>query len=398
MRNSLQDRVFRDTIRRVHLASGNQKLLRSITSLLASNNNELRSNSIESFVLWNQHVTQFDVPNFFAGYHFPKLRRLELTACAIPSSLWDHLISRTSVLTTLALDFTCPSSTPTTPRLLSILASNPALQKVTLIGFAVSYDGGGKPSFRVQLRHLKELRLQGPLPDVIGLLHQLDYPGNMEKLSLNLHVRDVADISQIIGPYLRNHLQRHDRPRNGLNFLVSSSYRTHSPCGIAFHAGDAGGINFSAPDRVDAFVMVTMRLSTILDRNGLKRAALDLITHVPREEVVYLQARDNPIDMEDASTQFPNVRALALDTVPLSAAFPNPNLVGDGGVFPSLEHIFLQDVVVDDGDWNPLMIFLARRVSSGNRLDTLMIANSSSMCPEAIKGIRGLVRELRLEG
>ena len=56
----------------------------------------------------------------------------------------------------------CPSSTPTTPRLLSILASNPALQKVTLIGFAVPYDGGGKPSFRVQLRHLKELRLQGP--------------------------------------------------------------------------------------------------------------------------------------------------------------------------------------------------------------------------------------------
>ena len=220
----------------------------------------------------------------------------------------------------------------------------------------------------------------------------------MEKLSLNLHVRDVADISQIIGPYLRNHLQRHDRPRNGLNFLVSPSYRTHSPCGIAFHAGDAGGINFSAPDRVDAFVMVTMRLSTILDRNGLKRTALDLITHVPREEVVYLQARDNPIDMEDASTQFPNVRALALDTVPLSAAFPNPNLVGDGGVFPSLEDIFLQDVVVDDGDWSPLMIFLARRVSSGNRLDTLVIANSSSMCLEVMKGIRGLVRELRLEG
>ena len=60
----------------------------------------------------------------------------------------------------------CPSSTPTTPRLLSILASNPALQKVTLIEFAAPSGSGGRPSFRVQPRDLKELRLQGDLPYV----------------------------------------------------------------------------------------------------------------------------------------------------------------------------------------------------------------------------------------
>jgi hypothetical protein len=82
--------------------------------------------------------------------------------------------------------------------------------------------------------------------------------------------------------------------------------------------------------------------------------------------------------------------------VPLHTVFPNPNLVGDEKVFPSLEHISLDCTIVDYGDWSPLMTFLACRVSSGNRLDTLVIIDSPHMCPEVMEGIRGMVRELKI--
>ena len=398
LRNVLQDRATRDTIRRIHLITNDSELLSSMIASLTSDSEELRSNSIESFILWNYSGIPVDVSDFFAHHHFPKLRRFELFTCTIPSSSWDHLSSRTSVLTTLVLDFLSPSSIPTTSQLFSILASNPALQKITFNGFVVPDDDGSVPSFRVQLRHLKELYLQGHLRYVIRLLHQLDYPRNIDNLHLTLCGCDVADISQTIGPYLRDHLQRHNRPRNGLSLFVSSGYSISDMWEITLHAGDAGGINFSASELMGTFTTITVVLNGALGVDVVKRATLDLITHVPREEVVYFQTYDNPIAMGDASTRFPNVRAMSLGTIPLSEAFPESTTVGDGRVFPSLEHVLLKNTFVRDGDWNPLMTFLARRVSSGNRLDTLTIANSSSVCPEVMEDIRGMVRELKLEG
>ena len=70
--------------------------------------------------------------------------------------------------------------------------------------------------------------------------------------------------------------------------------------------------------------------------------------------------------MENASTQFPNLRALSLNMASLS---------------------------VDGGDWSPLINLLVHRMSFGNRLDTLVIANSR-MRPEVEEGVRGMVREL----
>ena len=43
------------------------------------------------------------------------------------------------------------------------------------------------------------------------------------------------------------------------------------------------------------------------------------------------------------------------------------------------------------------MAFLARRASSGNRLDTLAVTHSSHMCEYVARGIRGMVRELKVD-
>ena len=175
----LEDCATQDTIRRVHLAANDWGILCSILDSLTSNREEPRSSDIESFVLRNESDRPVCISKFFACYRFPKLRRLDLFDCAISS--WDHLTSRTSVLTTLVLDVDRPSHinytsspTPTTCQLLSILASNPTLRKVGLVNRAIPDDGGGESSVRVQLHHLKELRLEGGLRDVIRLLDQLE--------------------------------------------------------------------------------------------------------------------------------------------------------------------------------------------------------------------------------
>ena len=394
--DALRNRAAQDTIRRVHLRA-QDRYLGAILDLLTANYWEPQPNGIESIILRNEGPDSLDVSSFFDHYRFPKLRRLELDYCSTPS--WNHLTSRTSVLTTLKLNFGELSSTPTTPQLLSILASNPALQKVGLIGSAVPDDGGGS-SVRVKLHQLKELRLEGDSGHVIRLLRQLDHPRNIDNLSLTLYAADITDIPQTIGPYLRNHLQCRDKPQNGLTLHVSSVdptgyYRRR----IKFQAGDAGGINPPAPkrERMNTSVKIIVFPEAAPPKGVLETAALDLITCTPLEEVVYFRTDEIPIALEDVHTRLSNLRVLSFNKVSFPAAFPGLRLIGDGKVFPSLEHILLSHVTVYRKDWNPLKTFLACRMSSGNRLNTLAIVGSlGSRERVVVEGIRDMVREISL--
>ena len=219
----------------------------------------------------------------------------------------------------------------------------------------------------------------------------------MDKLLPTLHNCDVTNVSQITGPYLRDHHQRRDRPQNGLGLWISSG-SGHGAGHIVLEAGSIGGIDFSAPEweQADPFVEIAMLLEGAPQKSVIERAALDLITYVPLDEVVYLQAHKNPAAMEDTNTQFPNLRVLSLKTMSLHTAFPSPNLIADRKIFPSLEYISLESVEADRGDWSLLVAFLACRASSGNRLDTLRIVGYYDTCPEVMEAIRGMVRKLKV--
>ncbi|KAF9653350.1 hypothetical protein BDM02DRAFT_3182879 [Thelephora ganbajun] len=390
LRDALQDRAARDTIRRIHLLSGDSEFLASIISSLTINCEEIRSSSMESFILLHEKkVTPTDVSDFFAYHRFPKLRRLELINCTISS--WDFVISRTSALTTLILHSHYFSPTPTTSQLLSMLASNPTLREISFFGYTDPDDGGGKSSIPVPLHHLRDLDLTGSVRDVFGLLHQLDYPRDMDSLVFNLDDCTLGDISQIVGPYLRDYLRRRGRSQSKLGLDVSSEGF------IAFHVGDVGGIDFSAPapGEMNKFVVIRIELNQMLPKDRVGEAILNLITHVPREEIVYFRAHGESIAMEDTLAHLPHLRALHLVGTSLSAAFPRPTLDNDGKIFPSLQHITLDKVIVGGADWSLLMIFLTRRASSGSKLDTLEITGSYVMHPRVEKSIKRMVRKFR---
>ena len=155
--NVLQDRATQDTIRRVHLKAEDPEFLTSIIASITANSQEVRSNNVESLILWNNNSDEsVDISDFFSHYHLPKLERLQLVNCTALS--WDFITSRSPVLTTLDLSFSHTSPSPITSQLLSILASYPTLQEVSLFYHEGPGDGGGNPSPRVSLCYLKKLK------------------------------------------------------------------------------------------------------------------------------------------------------------------------------------------------------------------------------------------------
>jgi len=388
LHDALQDRATRNTIRRVHIKTKDAKLLNSVISSLTVNPEGFRSSNLESCFLYNHSNTTVNLSNFFAHDHFPKLQYLELNDCVTAG--WDYLSSRTGALKTLTLD-PCPPSIPTTSHLLSILASNPALVQFSTPVRAATDRSGDRSSFRVPLHHLKDFDLAGDVRDAFGVLHWLDYPG---KVFLDLDLREctVGDFSQVIGPYLRGYFGRRGRSQTGLGLYICQSGDA-----IEHSFGDVGNLDLGTPadDRVGWFASIGTTLDETLPKDLLERGTLDILAQIPQEDVVSFEVSEEPIAiLEAVCTWFPNLRVLQLSKTPLSGL---SNLSGDKEVFPSLQRVFLDQMVLHHHDWSPLITFLACRASSGNQLDGIEISDSPHMCTEVVEGIRCLVRHFLIE-
>jgi len=395
--NVLRDHATRDTIRRFHLRACGSNLLSSIISPLTAGPKEHRSISVESLILRDESGGIVDISDFLAHYSFSNLQRLELSNCTVSS--WDLITSRTPVLTTLDLYFRGPwlSPTPTASQLLFILASYPILQNVSLSWFGDrdsgddGDDGGGNPSPRVSLPHLKELKLDGDMHEVFGLLGRLDHPNHMDTLDVTFEQCEIADVSDLVGPYLQDYLRRRGGSQSGLGL----SLRVTRGDSIVLHVGDPSGIDFSnpVPARMKTFAEITMDLDRGHPKHILEEAILRLIAYTPQEEIVHFRTYGEPVAMEKISAQLPNLRGLHFEKTPLPAALPKSSL--DRKIFPSLQYILLDWVVADHGDWSPLTTFLDWRVSSGNRLHTLVMIGTFRMAPSVQRSLPGVVQEFR---
>ena len=386
----LRDFATRGAIRRVHLSSKNAELLHTLFSLLTPKDEEVRSNQIKSLILrlQNWDYPPVDVSEFFARYSFPKLQRIDLHHCSISS--WDDIGMRTGALTDLRLSFDDYPPSPTAPQLFSILTSNPALQTLVLCDPMVPTDDHKLSSCRIKLHHLKVLKLGGQLRDVFNLLHRLDHPPVLDRLEITPYDCTATDIYQVIGPYLRNYLLHPTNSPRGLG--VRLSYR-HD---LVFDIGEPGGMDpvTTCMNNSVEFI-IGFRIQPPMPLQ--EKVVLDLMAHVPREEVAHFHAYyGKPIVMSDIFPQLPNLRALALSWASLSDIFPGSV---ESSVIPvSLESLTLERLTVDDDDWSPLLTFLAHRASVGNPLHMLKIVGGSHMCPEIVGDIKGMVGESWVTG
>ena len=393
--DALRDRAAWDAIRRIHLNIDHPDILNSILSPLAGHD-RIRSSSVKSIIIRCGEPTEAPrVSDFLARYRFPELRHLELDKCSILS--WDLITSKTSALTSLTLDSQDLSPSIGSSQLLSILRSNPSLREISLSWCAIpdAYENdGGDASSQVPLIHLRKLDLTGVLQNVFTLLHQLDYPREMDNLCLDLGGYTAERGPEVIGPFLRDHLRRRTKSEGGLGLYFSSSSKWTG----RFSVGDADRTDFSAPELARMDTPVTIIINHFYERVPIDEVLLSLLAYIPQEEITYCRASSTSISTEVLSAQLPYLRVIHFE-IPLHVrvAFPKPILDRDG-ILPYLQRIriILDGGSVRRGGWRTLTNFLEHLAFSGNKLSTLEVVGSGDVDLAVESRIRRVVREVRI--
>jgi len=398
LQDAIKSRVKQDTIRKVHLMSDDSDTLTSIISSLTPHDEGGRNKNIELIGLRNRGPIPVDISNFFAQSCLPKLRFLDLFG-QIQLSSWDHLVTRTTLLTALSLDITpSPSPTLTTTQLLSILTSNPNLQELSLSDTTLPNDVDNS-TFRVRLPHLKTLSLTGEPHHLVGLLRRLIFPGVLDEMELTGSGPTVEDMPQTLELYMQDYFRRDVKFQDRLG--LSSSYCDDS-IAISVDVIDPQATTLMPePPHVSLTA-----LTDLLPPDALEPLFLNLIALIPRERVVHLDADLEVGVPEELFFMMPNIEGFRISDAELSEGFLQPDPDGphaDKKLLPSLKVLCLQDVILDDDgdgddDWRPLMTYLAHQTSGGQIISLEMFGDLPYMYPELMDDIKGLVKEFTYQG
>ena len=389
LRDVLRERVEHDAIRSVHLRSGRGSLIVSILSALTSDGEELRRSSIESISL-----READSSKFFARHHFPKLWYLHLSI-GPQSSPWEHLGSHTSALTTLLIVIKNEASNPTTAQLLSIIASNPHLQNITFSGLTIPRDGGGTSTTLVPLRRLENLSIDGNFHSVFQLLRQLDCPERVTETSLTVRHCTVEDIAGTFWPYIRNHIERDGRFRDGLGTFLRSS-----PNSVSIQASVVKD-NEGAARRVTFATFTAVHQGDIpIPDHHEGRLCADFLAHIPIEYVVYFGGGINMDAIRRIAPAMPNVQELHLTRARLVDRFLRPDPEGplaENILLLSLQRLHLENVILEgDESWDPLLPYLAHQTSDGRRISLTISGRHGHICKSVTEEMEDFVDELIL--
>lgn len=391
LRDALRDRAARDSIRSLHLSSRNTSLLHSIISSLIPDGEGIKYSSVESLILEDFNL---DASDFLTHHRFPKLRYLALLVKS-DISTWDHLKSHTTALTTLSLINRGPSISLTTSQVLSILASNPQLRHLSLSIPTTPHDGDDVSTFRVPLDHLKELNLDGDFHPVFRLLRRLAHPESMDYMTLFLFDCKSEDVSGILGPYLRDRIQRNGRCKGGLGFVASLC-----PCLISTKVAMISGANGPTLSSVPRppFLVSRSILNEDLTPEALDKLYIDFVARIPKEHVVCFETDMRLGILKKIIATMPNIQELRLINVKLSGGFLQPDPDGpfaNTKLLQSLRYLHLASI--NDDDLRPLVSYLAYQTSGGQVVSLKIAGNPIHICPPVVETIKSLVQELVLE-
>ena len=390
LRDALRDRVASDSIRSIHLQGLGGDLLYSVISSLTLDGNDIRYNSIESLIL---ESTDLDISNFLARYRFPKLRDLRLSTIARISS-WDYLKLQAASLTTLSLEFTAISSTPTSSQLHSILASYPNLQNLSLCESMIPNHVGDGPVFRAPLRCLKRLYLRGGCRHVFRLLDQLEYPDTLDHVSLGLLECVAESISGSLAPYLQDRIRRDHRFQDRLEIHASSI-----PNCISFKFNVVGESDASTtPSRWHRTPSVSFRalFSEAMPQRAGEVLCVSLITLIPQEHVVGFTGRLSTRAMTDLAVTMPNIEDLYLTGLVISDTFLRPDPPSRTKLLPSLRRLSLGYLTLQNDDWTPLINYLTHQTSGGQVISLRLCGGRNLVPPDVAREIEKLVQEFNL--
>jgi len=386
LRDALRDRVACDSIRSICLQGGGTVLLRSVISSLTADGEDIRDSSIEGLRV---EYTDLDISTYLSRYRFPKLRTLRLITAARISP-WDRLKLQAPSLTSLSLDVTMATDSPTTSQLLSILASYPNLQKLSLNDVMIPHDTGDRSTSRVSLGYLKKLRLIGGCSDIFRLLGLLEHPDTLTSVYLDLWECGGDVTSEFLVPYLRNRIQRDDGFQSRLGIQISS--RSMS---ISFGINAFGDFNIPTfrPGHGYPSVSLLAELRDRIPRGARGTLCADLIAPVPRESVVDFTVGLDAHITRDLLVAMPNIENLYLNGLVDFDTFLQPAPLSGTRFLPSLKHLCLEYATLKNDDWKPLIAYITHQTSGGHTVSLRLHGGRHPVPPEVAREIEGLVDE-----
>jgi len=389
LRDALRSRAMQDTIRQVHMMSGDDDALTSIVALLTPDDEGGQNENIESIILLNEGSASLDVSSFFSRSRLSRLCLLSLVGNIWVSS-WDRLASRATLLTALELDFSESSfPTPTTSQLLSILTSNPNIQELGISHSALPDDTNGS-TLKVPLRDLKMLSLSGDFRHLFELLHRLVLPQALDEMYLCGSNLTVEDISQTLAPYMREYFRRDARFQDKLEIFSSSS--------LSFISIEVGAVRAQGTARVP-WVSFTVTLVAVPPPSVLEQLFINLIAPFPRVPVVSFTAALDSKLPEELLFVMPNIETLRIRGMELSKGFLQPDPDGPRArtkLLPSLRSLSLENISLNDGNWGHLTTYLGHQTSDGQIISLRMFGDLPCIPSEVVDEIKGLVGELVL--
>ena len=390
LRDALRDHAASNSIRSIDLQGWDTDLLRSVISSLIVDDEDVRDSSVESLRL---EYPDPDISNFLTRYRFPKLRDLRLSI-SLGLASWDHLKLQAASLATLSLKFTLASSGPTTSQLLSILASYPNLQFLSLDETMIPHDVGDGSQLRVPLHHLKQLYLRGGCCHTFRLLDRMECPDEMDRVDLELHQCAEEEISELLEPYLRDRIRRDDRFQDRLGIYISSMSNF-----ISFGVGIIDEFNTSimVPGYRHPSVSFTALFRDVLPRGAEEKLCINLVALTPREHVVHFTGGLTAYAMRNLFVNMPNIEDLYLKGSMVSDAFLHPDPLPHTKLLPSLRHLCLDHVALrNEDDWSPLITYLTHQTSGGQAISLRLCGGRTSVPRNVAKVIEGLVEEFNV--
>ena len=148
---------------------------------------------------------------------------------------------------------------------------------------------------------------------------------------------------------------------------------------------------------MDKTVKFTIRESLLRPMSLLNKAALELMAHVPREEVTHFWMHRRHIAMSDIYPQLPNLTTLHVSLLSLSDVPPGPDTIKRSAIPVSLKNLTLEWSRVDSSThWSTLLNFLTHRASAGNPLHMLKIIHGPHMCVDIAGDIKRMVEVLEI--
>ena len=382
----LRERAGRDAIRSINFRADVSTT--AILSALTLDDEGVQCSSVESISL--QYA---DISEFFAHNRLPKLWYLDLRT-GVETSSWEPLGLHTTALTTLIITIGDKKSNPTTTQLLSVLSSNPRLRSLTLSRYGIPQDNGDGSTSTVPLRSLEKLDIKGTFRSTFQLLGRLDYPSRMTKMTLGVFRCEIEDISGTLGPYVRNHIERDGRFRDGLGISVASS-----PDALSLKVGTVHDVEGQIQTVKFATFVATPRW--VIPDDDEARICGDLLEHIPLGHVVYFSGDLDMGVFGRIITAMPRIRELRLINVHLDDGFLRPDPeepLSKERPLPLLRCIDLEAATLGLKRWDPLLSYLRVNEASGGKVIALTISGGEEhMCRHVEEEIEGFVEELSLD-